>query len=191
MHPFVPVGIAVQKKQKRVSRANSIQTTAGSDVIISPNDGSSTSNNADQTDSDRLAAHVDSVATRVDPKYAAAKRDVLDSNKAAVKSRFLGALRNCDFKNASKLCLNSPSRASVSGSDASGSRRSQPQSPVGSSIYEGPMEPTFKCLVIGDVGVGKTSFVQKYVYNKKIKDYKSTLGGMSSCWSQYVLTSHS
>ena len=39
------------------------------------------------------------------------------------------------------------------------------------------MEPTFKCLVIGDVGVGKTSFVQRYVYQSRIRDYKGTLGG--------------
>ena len=73
-----------------------------------------------------------------------------------------------------KCCVQRAS--SESGSDTSG-KEAVPSTLRENSRYHGPMEPTFKCLVIGDVGVGKTSFVQKYAHNKNITDYKATLGG--------------
>ena len=39
------------------------------------------------------------------------------------------------------------------------------------------MDHTYKVLVIGDPGVGKTSMVQSYVHGLYTKDYKATLGG--------------
>ena len=39
------------------------------------------------------------------------------------------------------------------------------------------MEIPFKCLLIGDAGVGKTSFSRAYAWNAKLQEYKSTIGG--------------
>lgn len=76
------------------------------------------------------------------------------------------------------LCCKQASPSSAEQSDCSASCETRsPRSGAPNKRYIGRMEPTFKCLVVGDVGVGKTSFVQKYVYNKKVTDYKATLGG--------------
>ena len=39
------------------------------------------------------------------------------------------------------------------------------------------MERTLKVILVGDAGVGKTSFVQRYVDQSFLKDYKATIGG--------------
>lgn len=41
-----------------------------------------------------------------------------------------------------------------------------------------PLEYTKKVIVVGDVGVGKTSFIARVTEGRFISDHKTTIGGL-------------
>ena len=43
------------------------------------------------------------------------------------------------------------------------------------TVCQQPKEYLFKILVIGDIGVGKTSFIKRYVHNFFSQSYKATV----------------
>lgn len=46
------------------------------------------------------------------------------------------------------------------------------------AFLDSVMERLFKVVIVGDVEVGKTSFIRKYAFNRDtITEYKCTIGG--------------
>lgn len=52
---------------------------------------------------------------------------------------------------------------------------------MATSTLGGPREITKKIIVVGDVGVGKTSFVARVTEGRFISEHKTTIGGLCMC----------